>query len=197
MKTKTNSENDAIKNLSNFLEFLGVEKNANTLGTPKRMVLAWQEMCKGLGKKSEIKEILSVTFPSKYTGMVSQGPILTYSLCSHHLLPVFYEIFVGYIPKGRVIGFSKISKAIALIAAKPQNQEDLTQEIADVFKDRLKPEGFGIIIKGRHLCTFCRSNRVNCHDTLNVTSAVRGSFRRNAATREEFFKNITIIGNGK
>ncbi len=194
---KTSSEDNIIKGLSDFLSFLGIEENANTLETPRRMLLAWQEMCRGLGKELEIKKILSVTFPSKYTGMVSQGPVIVYSLCSHHLLPVFYEIFVGYIPKRRVIGFSKISKAIALIAAKPQNQEDLTQEIADTFRDHLKPEGFGIVVKGKHLCMFCRSSRVHYQDALNITSAVRGSFRKNAATKEEFFKNITFISNSK
>jgi len=192
---RAKSEDNIIKGLANFLDFLGVEKDTNTLGTPRRMVSAWREMSRGLGKESkiEIKRSLSVTFPSKYSGMVSQGPLVVYSLCSHHLLPVFYEIFVGYIPKGRVIGFSKISKAISLIAAKPQNQEDLTQEIADTFKSHLKPEGLGIMVRGKHLCMFCRSNRVHYQDALNITSAVRGSFRKNAATREEFFRDISFL----
>lgn len=192
---KTNLERDILKNLSNFMAFLGIEKNTNTIDTPRRMLLAWQNMCRGLEKISEVKirEMLSITFPSEYTGMVFQGPILVYSLCSHHLLPVFYEIFIGYIPRGKVIGFGKIGKVIELIAAKPQNQEDLTQEIVETFKKHLKPEGLGVVIKGKHLCMFCRSDRIYHQGIFNITSAVRGSFRKNAITREEFFFNITFI----
>jgi GTP cyclohydrolase I len=154
-------------------------------------------MCHGIGKEEEVKELFSVTFPSGYSGMVSQGPIVVYSLCSHHLLPVSYEIFVGYIPTKKVMGLGKISKIIALMSAKPQNQEDLTQTIADNFKKYLKPEGVGILVKGKHSCMFCRSNGVNSQDAFNITTAVRGSFRKNIATREEFFKNINFIKNSK
>jgi GTP cyclohydrolase I len=187
------SEEEVINSLSDFLIFLGIKEDINTKETPKRILKAWREMCRGIGKEKEVQEILSTTFPTRYTGMISQGPIVVYSLCAHHLLPVFYKVFIGYIPTGMVIGFGKISKAIALIAAKPQNQEDFTQEVADAFKSYLKPEGIGIFVKGRHSCMFCRSNGVNHQDAFNITSAVRGSFRKNPATKEEFLKNINLI----
>ena len=187
------TEKEIINNLFEFLDYLNIKKDTNTIDTPKRMIKAWQEMCRGIGKKEDIKKLFSTTFPSNYTGMVSQGPIIIYSLCAHHLLPMSYEIFIGYIPNKKIIGLGKISKIIALLAAKPQNQEDLTQDIADQFKKHLKPEGIGVVIKGRHECMFCRNNGVNDQDAFNITSAVRGSFRKNAATKEEFFKNINII----
>jgi GTP cyclohydrolase I len=197
MSNMNKNEKKIIENLSEFIDFLGIKKDANTADTPKRMLNAWQEMCMGLNSDKEVKELLSVVFPSKYTGMVSQGPINVHSLCSHHLLPVSYEIFIGYIPVKNVIGLGKISKAIALMAAKPQNQEDLTQDIADNFKKYLKPEGIGVFVKGRHSCMFCRNNGVNHQDALNITTAVRGSFRKNLATKEEFLKNINLIRQSK
>ena len=187
-----NTKEEVIKGLENFLEFLGVKKNENTDKTPERILKAWQEMCRGINKESEIDGVLATKFPSKYTGMIYQGPIVAYSLCSHHLMPVVYEIHFGYIPVKYVLGLGKISKAISLLAAKPQNQEDLTQDIADKFKDSIRPEGLGVFVIGRHTCMFCRSNGVNHQNAVNITSAVRGSFRKNISTKEEFLKNINL-----
>ncbi|MBI4993739.1 GTP cyclohydrolase I [Candidatus Wolfebacteria bacterium] len=189
---KNITEKDIINNIKDLMSFLGIIVDENTKETPQRMVKALQEMCCGINKEKEIKDILSVTFPTKYTGMISQGAINIHSLCAHHLLPVIYDVFIGYIPKKRVIGFGKISKATALLGARPQNQEDFTQDIADTFKNNLKPYGIGVLVIGRHSCMFCRSNGVNHQNAFNITSAVRGSFRKNNATKEEFLNNINL-----
>ncbi len=185
-----------INFLHEFLKYLGIEINENTEKTPERIIKAWSEMCRGIGKDEEIKKILSVNFSTDYTGMITQGPMNVFSLCSHHLLPVEYKIYLGYIPsKKKVLGFSKISKAIALIAAKPQNQEDFTQEVAHKFKHAIDPEGLGAVVVGKHHCMHSRGNGIHHHNSATITSAFRRSFRTSQATREEFYKNIEMTKN--
>jgi len=185
---------ETIKILTKLLMELGIKIDKNTGKTPERIVKAWTEMCRGIGKDKEIKEALSIEFPSNYTGMVTQGPLDIFSLCSHHLLPVEYKVYVGYIPSNKkVLGFSKISKAIALIAAKPQNQEDFTQEIAVRFIESLDPEGLGVVVIGKHHCMHSRSNGINHFNSVNITSSFKRSFRKFQATKDEFYKNIQMI----
>lgn len=185
---------ETIKLLTKLLKELGVDVNKNTEKTPDRIIKAWTEMCRGIGKDKEIKELLSVEFPSNYTGMITQGPLDIFSLCSHHLLPVEYKVYIGYIPSNKkVLGFSKISKAIALIAAKPQNQEDFIQEIADRFMSSLDPEGLGVVVIGKHHCMHSRSNGIHHFNSVNITSSFRRSFRKFQATKDEFYKNIQMI----
>ena len=186
-------EDEITKSLQGFLTHLGVKRGEDTKRTPQRILKAWKEMCRGIDKKKEISDILKIDFPSKYTGMITFGPLNIYSLCSHHLLPIDYKIYVGYIPaKGRVIGFSKISKAIALMASNPQSQEDFTQEVANRFMKVLKPEGFGLIVLGKHHCMHSRGNGTHHHNALTITSSFKKSFRISQATKEEFYKNINM-----
>lgn len=111
------NKQEIIKALQSFLEHLGIEKNENTEKTPERILKAWSEMCRGINKDEDIDKILSIDFSTNYTGMITFGPLNIFSLCSHHLLPIDYKIYIGYIPSNKkVIGFSKISQAIALIA---------------------------------------------------------------------------------
>jgi len=187
------NKQEIIKALQSFLEHLGIEKNENTEKTPERIIKAWSEMCRGINKDEEIDKILSIDFSTEYTGMITFGPLNIFSLCSHHLLPIDYKVYIGYIPSNKkVIGFSKISQAIALMASKPQNQEDFTQEVADRFIKALDPEGFGLLVLGKHHCMHARSNGIHHYNALTITSAFRRSFRTSQATREEFYKNIDI-----
>lgn len=183
-----------IKMLDKLLKELGVKIDRNTEKTPHRIAKAWAEMCRGIGKNKEIEEMLSIEFPSNYTGMITQGPLDVFSLCSHHLLPAEYKVYVGYIPSNKkILGFSKISKAVALIAAKPQNQEDFTQEVADRFIKSLDPEGLGVVVIGKHHCMHSRSNGIHHFNSVNITSSFRRSFRKNQTTKDEFYKNIQMI----
>ena len=97
---------ETVKILTKLLKELGIKIDKNTEKTPERIVKAWAEMCRGIGKNKEIKEMLSVEFPSDYTGMITQGPLDIFSLCSHYLLPVEYKVYIGYIPSNKkVLGF--------------------------------------------------------------------------------------------
>ena len=169
-----------------MLEGLGLDlTNENYKGTPKRMVKLFLELCQYLYKpaQDELKKELSVTFPATYKGMMIQKNIKAYSVCSHHLLPVTYDIVFGYIPKARFLGFSKITKAIKLIASKPANQEDFTQEIVDTFNKLLEPKGIGVVVHGVHDCMLIRSTKT---EAINITSALRGQFEEYERTRNEF-----------
>lgn len=144
------------------------------------------------GNKKEIDDVLDVHFPkhsnlqSYYKGMILQSPLRVYSLCSDHLLPVIYSVSIAYIPsENRQIGFSKLTRAIRLMAQRPMNQEDFTQFIVEKLKEKLQPEGLGVLVKGVHMCTSMHGVVV---DTNNITSAVRGTFKDNLSTKEEFIK---------
>lgn len=162
--------------------------------TPERFVDFLEQFTLGLNDKNgqQIDDILDVHFPkhsdllSPYKGMIIQSPIKVYSLCSHHLLPIIYTISIAYIPsENRQIGFSKLTRAIRLIASRPMNQEDFTQFLVERLRAKLEPEGMAIIVKGIHMCMSMRGAMV---DTNNITSAVRGSFKDNLSTKEEFMR---------
>lgn len=139
---------------------------------------------------NELEECFDTLFPKHndrevtYKGMIVQNPIRVYSLCSHHMLPVIYDIVFAYIPnKGRQIEFSKIVRVLRHIARRPINQEDFTQEAVDMFYSRIKPQGLAIIVSGAHLCMKMRG--VRC-EVVNKTSAVKGGFKNYGKTRDEF-----------
>ncbi|SRR5258706_8690124 len=173
---------------SQFLEILGVDlTDENFRGTPNRFAKTFLTLCRGLSKEAqeEIKVNLACRFPTKYKGMIIQEPIRVYSLCSHHLLPVTYDVLFGYIPKKTTLGFSKSIKTIELIAARPISQEDFTQELIEIFEKTLKPKGLMIVVRGVHACMLIRSVKTN---TVNTTSAVRGVFKDEERTRNEFLR---------
>ena len=116
--------------------------------------------------------------------MLVQSPIRVYSLCSHHFLPVIYDISFAYIPQeNRQIGFSKIIRIINLIAKRPMNQEDFTQRIIDLFYEKLNPKGIAVVVSGTH---FCMKMRGVMSDVVNRTSALKGDFKDYERTRDEF-----------
>ncbi|MHB8443363.1 MAG: GTP cyclohydrolase I [Patescibacteria group bacterium] len=169
-----------------LLEGLGIDlSNPNVVGTPKRLVKSLMDLCKGLNEESniEIKHLLEAKFPTTYKGMIVLNPIKSVSLCSHHLLPVNYEIMFGYIPTELTLGFSKIVKVIDILASKPALQEDFTQEIIDIFNTTLKPKGIIVIVKGKHSCMTLRGTKTN---NDNITSAIRGVFKDDINTKNEF-----------
>ena len=118
------------------------------------------------------------------TNMVMVRDIELYSLCEHHMLPFYGKAHVAYIPDGKIVGLSKLPRIVEVFARRLQVQERLTEQIATALDDVLKPQGVGIIIEAYHLCMMMRG--VEKQNSKTITSAVRGLFRSDPRTREEF-----------
>jgi GTP cyclohydrolase I len=151
--------------------------------TPARVARAYEEIFAGLWQ--DPGEILATTFDEDHDEMVLVRDIPMYSTCEHHLVPFHGVAHVGYIPgeDGKVTGLSKLARLVEVYARRPQVQERMTRQIADALNDVLKPRGVVVVIEAEHLCMAMRGIRKP--GTLTVTSAVRGIFRENAATRNE------------
>ena len=130
----------------------------------------------------------SVGFEEGHQEMVIVKDIPFYSMCEHHFLPFHGVAHVGYIPNGRVVGLSKLARALEILARRPQLQERLSSQLADAIMSALEPAGVGIVIKADHLCMTMRG--IKKPGSQTVTSAMRGVFQRGAATRAEFIALI-------
>jgi GTP cyclohydrolase I len=131
-------------------------------------------------------------FDVDYDEMVIVKDIEFYSMCEHHLLPFFGKAHVAYIPKGRVIGLSKIPRLVDVFARRLQVQERLTRQIADVIEDAVAPQGVGVVLEAEHLCMMMRG--VEKQSSTTVTSAMRGVFREEQQTRNEFLSLVRRAG---
>ena len=138
--------------------------------------------------KPAVEELLSKTFPAKYTEMVISKHNIAFGVCPHHFLPVIFNISLAYIPVQKVLGLSKLSRLARLIARGPRLQEDLTHELADILHQQLQSHGSAVYIEGLHMCMAARG--VGAHEARLVTSGVRGVFLDQQATREEFIKLV-------
>ncbi|MBI1885025.1 MAG: GTP cyclohydrolase I FolE [Chloroflexi bacterium] len=150
--------------------------------TPQRIARMYAELFAGLHQ--DPRELLGTGFRESHKEMVILKNIPFYSLCEHHFLPFHGQAHVGYVPEGRVVGASKIARLVDALARRPQMQERLTSQVADVIMECLQPDGVAVIIEAEHLCLTMRG--VQKPGTLLVTSAIRGGFRRRAVTRSEF-----------
>jgi GTP cyclohydrolase I len=121
--------------------------------------------------------------------MVIVRDIEYYSLCEHHMLPFLGRAHVAYIPKGKVIGLSKIPRIVDMFARRLQVQERLTRQVADFLDELLHPMGVAVVMEGLHMCSMIRG--VRKHDARMTTSTMLGAFRTNLATRTEFLDNIS------
>lgn len=156
----------------------------NFKATPQRVSRMYYEMFEGLYKKDELEELLTTSiFPSTYSGIIIHENITAFSMCPHHLLPVEYNVTIGYISK-HTIGLSKLPRFVELIAKRPVLQETLTNDIADTLMKHLEAEGAMVVVKGKHSCMRVRGVRT-VNNTV-TTSSVRGSFADNPNLREEF-----------
>jgi GTP cyclohydrolase I len=140
-----------------------------------------------------IAELLSKTFPAKYTEMVISKHNIAFGVCPHHLLPVVYNISLAYIPVEKVLGLSKLTRLARMLARGPRLQEDLTHELADTLHEQLQSHGSAVYIEGLHMCMAARG--VGAHEARLVTSGVRGVFLEQLATRDEFMKLVTQPNN--
>ncbi|MFO7979700.1 MAG: GTP cyclohydrolase I FolE [Candidatus Aminicenantes bacterium] len=158
--------------------------------TPQRVVSMFQEILEGTEK--DPSEFLHPIKGEKHDEMVIIKNIPLYSMCEHHLLPFAGVAHVAYIPKGgRIVGLSKIARAVEVFSRRLQVQERLTKQIADTINENLKPLGVMVVIEAEHMCMSMRGAKKP--RSLTVTSAVRGSFRTSSATRTEA---MTLIRGG-
>ena len=127
-------------------------------------------------------------FDEPHENMILVRDIELYSLCEHHMLPFFGRAHVAYLPKGRIVGLSKIPRIVEVFARRLQVQERLTDQIADALMEVLEPHGAGVLIEASHLCMMMRG--VEKQNSRTVTSALRGAFRDDSKTRSEFLRLI-------
>jgi GTP cyclohydrolase IA len=151
--------------------------------TPRRAADAWAYMTRGY-KQDPATVLSNALFDVEANHMVIVRDIEIYSLCEHHMLPFYGVCHIGYIPRGKVVGVSKLARLADIFARRLQLQERLTNQIARTLMDTLQPEGVGVIIEARHLCMMMRG--VEKQNSRMVTSAMLGSFHDSVATRNEF-----------
>ena len=157
-------------------------RRKDLLDTPLRVAEMYEEIFSGV-RKDPAKE-LEIILEQKHEEIVLLKGIPLYSICEHHLLPFLGRANVAYIPKqGRVTGLSKIARVVDILAKRPQVQERLTTQIAEIIMAKLKPLGVMVVIEAEHMCMSMRG--VQKPGTLTVTSAVRGVFKENFKTRSE------------
>jgi len=153
--------------------------------TPERVAKALAWLTRGYAL--EAAEVVgSGVFEEAHESMVMVRDIELYSLCEHHLLPFFGQAHIAYIPNGRIVGLSKLPRLVEVFARRLQVQERLTEQIAGAIEEVLQPRGVGVVIEAQHLCMMMRG--VEKQNSKTITSALRGSFRDDAKTRDEFLR---------
>jgi GTP cyclohydrolase I len=157
------------------------------LRTPERMHRMWLELTCGYLVDPD-KVINGAIFDVGYSEMVVVKDIPFYSLCEHHMLPFFGTASVGYVPRGKVVGLSKIPRVVEMYARRLQVQERMTQQVADFLQERLNPMGVAVVIEAQHLCMAMRG--IQKGGATMVTSSVLGCFRTNQRTRDEFMAHL-------
>lgn len=155
------------------------------LKTPERVQKAFQFLLQGNSQNPD-DIVGDALFNEECNHMVVVKDIEVYSLCEHHLLPFYGRCHIGYIPRGKVYGVSKLARIVDCFARRLQLQERLTQQIANYVRDKIDAQGVGVVMECHHLCMMMRG--VQKQNSLMVTSAVLGSFRNSQATRNEFME---------
>jgi len=176
------------KAVKKILKHIGEDpKREGLIDTPKRVRKAWEFLCSGYDMDPEAI-IKSALFTSSNDEMVVVKEIELYSTCEHHMLPIIGKAHVAYIPNGKVIGLSKIPRVVDVFARRLQIQEQLTEQIADAINDAIEPKGVAVIIDAKHMCMEMRGVQKVCSST--VTSALRGVFKTDKQTKNEFLGMI-------
>jgi GTP cyclohydrolase I len=186
---KLTKENSMDQYFRKMLEYIGEDpKREGLVKTPVRAAQAFEFMTQGY--KKNIDDVVNgAIFTSDNDEMVIVKDIEMYSLCEHHLLPFFGKAHVGYIPKGKIIGLSKIARIVDMYARRLQVQENLTREIAQTLMKVTGALGVGVVIEAQHLCMMMRG--VEKQNSIMKTSCLLGVFRREDATRKEFLALIS------
>lgn len=166
-----------------LLQELGEDPDREGLQeTPRRVVAALREMTQGY--REDPAKILSKVFHEHHEGLVLVQDVPFVSLCEHHMLPVTGSVTLGYLPDGKVVGLSKLSRLVQTFARRLQLQERMTAQIADALQEHLAPRGVGVLVRADHACMGLRGVRT---PAPMVTTAFRGDLRQNAE-REEFYR---------
>jgi len=171
------------KAVKEILEAIGEDpRRRDLLDTPKRVAEMYEEIFSGVKQKPE--EELEVILDQKHHEIILLKGVPLYSICEHHLLPFIGKAHIAYIPKaGRVTGLSKLARVVDILAKRPQVQERLTTQIAEIIMSKLRPLGVMVVLEAEHMCMSMRG--VKKPGALTVTSAVRGIFKENEKTRSE------------
>lgn len=177
---------DIKHSIKRGLEFIGEDPEREGLvETPDRIVRSFQELFSGYAADTD--SVLKVFDDGKCDEMVISKDIDFFSFCEHHCLPFFGTVAVGYIPSGKVVGVSKLSRVVDIFARRLQIQERMTTQIADLIQEKLNPKGVIVVCKARHLCMVMRG--VKKKNSEMVTSAITGVFKDHVV-RDEFFQAI-------
>jgi GTP cyclohydrolase I len=191
-KTKKRPPLEPLPDLSEAVRamLLGLGENPRREGlqkTPERVAKAMRFLTSGYA--GDPKKLLNeALFTVSYDEMVIIKDIEVFSLCEHHMLPFFGKAHVAYIPNGKVVGLSKIPRLVDMFARRLQVQERLTVQIAEAILESIKPRGVGVVIEAKHLCMIMRG--VEKQNSVAVTSSMRGAFRTQQQTRDEFLSLI-------
>ncbi len=182
-------KNRQLEIVKEMLKAYGEDPSREGLrGTPKRFVESMSYLTSGY--QQDIEKILrEACFHEKYEEMVIVRDIEIYSLCEHHLLPFYGKCHVGYIPKGKLLGLSKIPKLVDAFARRFQVQERLTNQVSQAIHSFLEPHGVGVVVEAYHLCMMMRG--VEKQSSYTVTSSMLGSFQK-LETRNEFLSLIRM-----
>ncbi len=174
---------------ASIIDELGEDLSRDGLrDTPVRAAKAMEYLTKGYTQNLE-QVINGAIFDSEMDEMVIVKDIELYSLCEHHLLPFIGKCHVGYLPKGKVIGLSKIARIVDMFARRLQIQEGLTRQIANAINEAIQADGVAVIIEAEHLCM--RMRGVEKQNSKMTTSTMRGRFKEDSRTRSEFLKLIS------
>ena len=179
---------DFQKNIREIIVELGEDPEREGLvKTPERVERSLRFLTRGYHQKLE-DVVNGALFEAESDDMVIVRNIEFFSMCEHHMLPFFGKCHVGYIPREKIIGVSKIARIVDVFARRLQVQERMTKQIAQALMDILDAEGVGVVVEGQHLCMQMRG--VEKQHSVMTTSSMRGSFRRSLATRNEFTRLI-------
>jgi len=174
--------------MRDMLELVGEDPDRDGLvKTPERVERAMHWLTRGYGLDAA-EVIGDALFEESHQNMIVVRDIEFYSMCEHHMLPFFGKAQVAYIPNGRIVGLSKVARVVDVFARRLQVQERLTDQIADALDDALAPRGVGVVLEASHFCMMMRG--VEKQSSRTLTSALRGQFREDASTRDEFLRLV-------
>jgi len=187
-ETDTKTRRGFQEEVRTMIEALGEDPAREGLRrTPARVEAALRFLTRGY--HHTVAEVVGrAIYEEPHESMILVRDVELYSLCEHHMLPFFGRAHVAYLPKGRIVGLSKIPRIVELFARRLQVQERLTDQIADALMEVLEPLGAGVVIEASHLCMMMRG--VEKQNSRTVTSALRGSFRDDSKTRSEFLRLV-------
>lgn len=176
------------KEIRAILEEIGEDpEREGLLKTPERVEKSWNFLTRGY--RQDLEDVVhGAVFEEQCDDMVILKNIEFYSMCEHHLLPFFGKCHIGYIPKGKVLGVSKLARIVDMFSRRLQVQERLCRQISSAIQTVLQPKGVGVIMEAQHLCMLTRG--VQKQNSVMVTSSMLGTFRRNADTRAEFLNLV-------